>query len=96
MRIRRWGESRPIKSRGRAVPKRTMQERLARQAAIERAISRYLHLECGHYSTLETDLFYSNARPRRGVTWCENCNKWVEIAKPPEPPKYPDDPAELF
>lgn len=74
----------PIR-RGPAVPRKTMQERLARQAAIERAYCRYLHLVCGHYSTLETDEAYSYWRPRKGVTLCENCSKWVEIAKPPAP-----------
>jgi hypothetical protein len=74
------------------VPKRVFQERLAREAAIERAMARYLRLDCGHMSTLETDLFYSHLRPKKGQTWCENCNDWVAISKPPAPTIYPDEP----
>lgn len=74
------------------VPKRVMQERLAREAAIERALARYLRLDCTHYSTLDTDLLYSHLRPKRGQTWCEICSDWVSIAKPPAPIEYPDEP----
>lgn len=74
------------------VPKRVMQERLARQAAIERAYARYLHLECGHYGTLEDDERYSHWRPKKGVSWCEKCNDWVAIAKPPAPQSDTDEP----
>jgi hypothetical protein len=79
-------------SRKRRVPVRTLQERMARQAAIERSMARYLRLVCGHYSTLEVDLFYSDARPKKGMTWCENCHKWVEIKQPPTGDTTPDQP----
>lgn len=74
------------------VSRRTLQERMARQAAIERSMARYLKLDCGHMSTLETDLFYSHMRPKKGQTWCENCHDWVDISKPPPPTIYPDEP----
>lgn len=76
----------------RRVPLRTLQERMARQAAIERAISKYLTLECGHMSTLEVDEGYSIWRPKKGMTFCENCHDWVKIAKPPAPTPTPDTP----
>jgi hypothetical protein len=82
----------PSYSGGRALPKRLLQERLARQAAIESAYCRYLHLECGHMSTLETDEKFSAWRPRKGVTWCEAHAAWVPIARPPEPRQYPAEP----
>jgi hypothetical protein len=58
---------------------------MARLAVIDSSKARYLYLVCGHYSTLETDEAYSIWRPRKGVTLCENCQDWVEIAKPPAP-----------
>lgn len=65
---------------------------MARQAAIERARAGYIHLECGHISTLEIDEGYSVWRPKRGVTYCEKCSDWVAIAKPPAPTPIPDTP----
>jgi hypothetical protein len=90
------GANLPQTGRAKRIPRKTMQERLARQAVIERALSKYLPLVCGHFSTLDTDLSYSCYRPKRGVTFCESCNDWVEVQKPPAPPEYPDNPAELF
>jgi hypothetical protein len=58
---------------------------MARAAAIERAKARYLPLACGHYSTLEADEGYSVWRPRKGVTLCETCHKWVDISRPKPP-----------
>lgn len=64
----------------------------AQRAAIDKSLSKYLHLVCGHYSTLDTDLFYSCYRPRRGVTYCETCDKWVEVEKPPKQDTTSDTP----
>jgi hypothetical protein len=91
MRITRFNPDLP---RGRAVPRKTLQERYARQAAIDRAHARYLHLECGHYSTLDIDEGYSIWRPRKGVSFCEHdgCHKWVEILKPKPPEAISDTP----
>lgn len=96
MEVIRGAKSSPKPGGPRRYSRIQMQKDAARQAAIDRSLSKYLHLLCGHYSTLETDLFYSHLRPKRGFTWCEICNDWVEIARPPSPPTYPDDPAELF
>jgi hypothetical protein len=74
------------------VSRRDLQQRMARQAAIERAISKYLFLDCGHKSTLQVDEGYSIWRPKKGMTFCENCHDWVVISKPPAPPAIPDTP----
>jgi hypothetical protein len=80
-----------VPSSGR-VSRKDMQLRLARLAAIERSLSRYLHLTCGHYQTLETFDQYLVFRPKKGWTFCENCNENVEIAKPPKRPPLPEEP----
>lgn len=96
MQVIRGGSYSPKSSGPGRYSKAEMQRDLAREAAIERQLSKYLHLICEHYSTLETDLFYSHLRPRKGVTWCEVCHKWVALKKPLPPPIYPDDPSLLF
>lgn len=62
----------------------------AARAAIERVYSRYIPLICGHFTDLDTDMLYSNWRPRgRGAkrqSYCENCShfrliKWPEKTK---------------
>lgn len=72
-----------------------MQRALARQAAIEKQLSKYLHLECGHLQTYETFQVYRFAA-KSGVTYCENCEKTVKIAKPPKAAPLPQEPMFLW
>jgi hypothetical protein len=65
---------------------------MARQAAIERSKARYLKLVCGHYQTLEEDERVSIWRPKKNVTYCDNCNDWVAIAVPYRSPDLGDTP----
>src|SRR5215475_2493040 len=64
----------------------------ARYAAIERSLSKYIHLSCGHLTTLDTDLVYSHLRPQRGVSFCESCNQWVTVKRPPTTETVSDTP----
>jgi hypothetical protein len=80
----RAGESR--------MSKRDIQLRLARQAAMESALARYITIECGHYTDLETQQLYGFARPKRGLVWCEKCDDWLKVAKPPAPQQLPETP----
>ena len=68
-----------------------MQRALARQAAIERQLSKYLHLSCGHLQTYETFQVYRFAA-KSGTTYCEQCEKPMTIAKPPKRSPLPDNP----
>jgi len=72
-----------------------MQRALARQAAIERQLSNYLHLECGHLQTYETFQAYRFAA-KVGVTYCEECEDTIKIAKPPKRPPLPETPMFLW
>lgn len=74
------------------VSRKDMQLRLARLAAIEKSLARYLHLECGHYQTLETFNLYLVFRPKKGLTFCESCNENVKIAQPPHRRPLPQEP----
>ena len=76
------------------VSKQLMQKRLARQAAIEGQLARYITLECGHLTTIETHNKYLEWQPRkkRRYSMCEQCEDWVKIQPPPRPPVYPDTP----
>lgn len=72
-------------SAGRRVPGNPRDA--AARAAIEREYSRYIPLNCGHFTDLETDSVYSLWRPKgRGIkrrSYCENCSKWQLIKWPP-------------
>lgn len=69
-----------------------MQKALARQAALEKGLAKYIHISCGHYTDLETQERYGFARPKRGMVYCEDCDKWLKPVKPPVPPDLPNEP----
>ena len=73
------------------VPRRTPRD-AARDAAIESSRSHYIPLICGHVTTMEVHLLMKYARPRKGVTYCETCEYWVEIEKPPQAAPLEDVP----
>jgi hypothetical protein len=66
--------------------------RLARQAAREKSFARYLKLDCGHYTTLESFDMYLVFRPKKGYAFCEVHNDWVKISKPPMRTPLPEEP----
>lgn len=68
-----------------------MQRALARQAAVEKQLSKYLHLSCGHLQTYETFQVYRFAA-KSGVTYCEQCESPMQIAKPPKAAPIPQEP----
>lgn len=65
---------------------------MARQAAIEGQLARYIPIVCGHLTTLDTQDIYLNYRPKRGMVYCETCHKWQAVAKPSAPPELPQEP----
>jgi hypothetical protein len=69
-----------------------MQKALARQAAREKGLAKYIHISCGHYTDLETQQRYGFCRPKRGVVYCEDCDKWLKVARPPAPKELPMEP----
>ena len=66
--------------------------RMARRAAIESSLAKYIPLECGDYTTLESLNAYRQYSPKRGFAQCEVCNKWVKISNPPMRPPIPQEP----
>lgn len=72
-----------------------MQRALARQAAIEKQMSKYLHLSCGHIQVFETFERYRFAA-KQGKTYCEECDELVTIVKPPKKPPLPEEPLFLW
>lgn len=72
-----------------------MQRALARQAAIEKSLSKYLHLSCGHLQAYDTFEVYRFAA-KSGETYCENCEKTVKIAKPPKAAPLSQEPMFLW
>lgn len=72
-----------------------MQRALARQAAIETQLSKYLHLSCGHLQTYETFQVYRFAA-KNGITYCEQCEATMTVAKPPKRPPTPQEPMFLW
>jgi len=74
------------------VSRKDMQLRLARLAAIEKRFCKYIHLECGHYTTLESFDMYLVWRPKKGWAFCEICNDEVKIAQPPKRKPLPEEP----
>lgn len=69
-----------------------MQIALARQAAREKGLAKYIHISCGHYTDLETQQRYGFARPKRGLVYCEDCDKWFRVARPTVREPLPEDP----
>lgn len=72
-----------------------MQRALARQAAIEKSLAKYLHLSCGHLQTFETFEVYRFAA-KSGETYCEICEATMKIAKPAKQPPLPQEPMFLW
>lgn len=64
---------------------------MRRDAAKEKALSRYTPMTCGHYASREIDELYGTWKPRRGYHYCEACCKWFPVAKKTKP-RYPDIP----
>lgn len=72
-----------------------MQRALARQAAIEKQLSKYLHLSCGHFQSYDTFEVYRFAA-KSGETYCENCERTVKIAYPRKAKPLPETPLFLW
>jgi hypothetical protein len=59
--------------------KAQMQREMARQAAMEKEMARYIQIACGHVSDLETQQRYAVFRPKKKgqFVFCETCGKWL-------------------
>lgn len=62
----------------------------AQEAAIERSLSRYVALSCGHVTTKEVMVLY--AVFGRVDTYCETCGDWFQLAPKNEPVILPEEP----
>lgn len=70
-----------------------MQREMARQAAAERELARYIHVECGHYTDLETQQRYAVFRPKGPKTvYCEKCDDWLRPMPPKQRPPMLEQP----
>jgi hypothetical protein len=76
---------------GPVLSRTQMQKELGRQAAREKELARYIHMDCGHLTTRETQETYGLWR-RRGMAMCEQCEDWQRITRPRKRPDYPQDP----
>jgi len=65
---------------------------MARLAAIEAQLARYIRIECGHFTTLDAQDMYLICKPKAGTVYCETCHKWLAVAKPPAPKVQPQTP----
>jgi len=72
--------------------KAQMQREMARQAAQEKALARYITITCGHVTDLETQHRYAVWRPKRGLVFCEIDDQWLPAKPPPPRPEYPQQP----
>lgn len=72
-----------------------MQKALARQAAIESELARYIRLKCGHMTCLETAQLYSQWA-KRGYVYCERCEDYIAVVKPRAAKPYPQEPMFLW
>jgi hypothetical protein len=81
-----------IPSRGQRVrPPAT----LARQrAAIEKALSRYVRMTCGHLTSPEVIILYECFAPDKISVFCENCEGWSSLL--PRAPRVPLPDEPLF
>lgn len=87
MKIYTPGDS-PAPNGGRAIPGYDK----AKEAAIEKQLSQYIVLVCGHFTTWEMDELFSFGRPARNKMWCEKCGKW-KVKKPrPKTRELPSEP----
>ena len=86
----------PWEVEARAHPVRGLSAReRAAQAAIEKQLSRYLKLSCGHFETLETAERYAFAALSilgELHVFCEKCNDFARIVKIKSVTEYPDNP----
>jgi hypothetical protein len=73
-----------------------MQKELARQAAREKGLAKYICISCGHYTDLETQQVYGFARPKRGYVWCEKCDDWLRVMPKRKPKPLPETPLFLW
>lgn len=57
-----------------------MQREMARQAAQEKALARYIQISCGHMTDLETQHRYAVFRPKKKArfVYCETCDDWLK------------------
>lgn len=55
----------------------------AQEAAIERSLSRYLYLECGHLVTLEDAKLYDFITHKAGSYYCEKDENFFPLKSPP-------------
>src|SRR6516162_3460532 len=90
------GGSRLPNPGGRVRSKAEMQRALARQAAQERELARVIRITCGHFTYLEDQQLYAVWRPKRGLVFCEKCNKWLAVMPPPVAPDLPNEPMFLW
>lgn len=65
------------------LSKAVMQREMARQAAQEKELVRYIKISCGHITDLETQHQYAvfRATKRQGQVFCEQCCKWLPVEK---------------
>lgn len=80
---------RPI-PRGPAAPPRP---KSAQEAAIEKRLTGYIYLACGHLTTWQEDEFYRIRSSPKDKHYCDKCGKWV---KPAPKVIYPDPAEPLF
>jgi len=69
-----------------------MQREMARQAALEKNLARYIPIMCGHMTDLETQHRYAVWRPKRGLVYCDKCDDWLAVKPPPKATVYPQQP----
>lgn len=72
MKLHKMAEPRGPRPRGSAMT-------FAQKAAIEKELSRYIPLVCGHNTTVEVVILYGcfgHVQP-----FCETCGDWRELAK---------------
>lgn len=83
------------KEAGEITPRPLSARERAQKAAIEKQMSRYLDLSCGHMQTLETSERYAFAALSiLGVLhlYCERCGDFSTIAPKKERPELPEEP----
>jgi hypothetical protein len=59
---------------------------------LDSLLSPYIHLECGHLTTIEDDERYRLWRPEKYKHYCDICDKWIKRMKPPKPKPLPEEP----
>src|SRR6266403_4993086 len=64
----------------------------AQKAAVEKSVSRYVPLLCGHGTYREIILIYSVFALTRDSVWCEKCDKWTTLRPEREKVEYPEEP----